>query len=781
MPDHLTSTEKSAAVSIPITKEIVDLSLEIEQFPNEAASAFPPLTHEHLDELANYAMEASLEFPRRGWEIMADAHNRAKLTQDVLLSAKAAWYLGRAANEYGRPRLAAEALARAEQQFTNLNDPEWLAAVTWQRYALCWANADNALAVQSLQQALTTLKNTATTHPLHAYIPQCRLTLTYAKLLKGDHEDLPLLLQKCTADFTAANDLPNQSRTLFVQSGLLRRTAPYSEAKAASQQGMALAQAAHSAADIGRFHCQIGYNNWLGDGDYEAAAKSFQAGITLFDTLDIPGWKAQCQEGLVHIYIMTGRLADAGHLLETARINYQEEEAIGMYHASLLTTGWLEMLRGNYLTSLNYLNLSKAAYQNAGNDKMVPVVEMHLGDTCLQLGRFQQALQYLEQAYSKLEQFNQPNRLAECGLRLANLWTRLDKSKQAKRYLDKVKKNALESGHVSALQAYYFRLADLYNKQSETEKALDALTNALHLAQEQKNPKMEAACHRQIAAAYCQQKQLDKATEQLTLAQSSIREMGLRHEHVACLLIWGDIYRQQGLLKKARKALQEADRFSRKLLPDLNWQAAAALAELAEETNNKEKALNHYRQMIQSLRLLRQGFWQPELVGGYLKRPSASLNRAVLLCAQRGSHQDTLVFIEENKAQTTARRIQAQALFREFDLMPKQAKDMVAEIRWLQENLRTADAPSSPAIMRSAEEDNKYFRLRDKIDAYIELLDRLQREQIEDSEIPINDSFKLEQFRLLANKNLGSDWIALDYYQVGDQLVRLLLTPDQVT
>jgi hypothetical protein len=60
--------------------------------------------------------------------------------------------------------------------------------------------------------------------------------------------------------------------------------------------------------------------------------------------------------------------------------------------------------------------------------------------------------------------------------------------------------------------------------------------------------------------------------------------------------------------------------------------------------------------MIASLRLLRQGFWQPELAGSYLKRPSTSLDQAILLCAQNGRHQDALTFIEETKSQTTARR-----------------------------------------------------------------------------------------------------------------------------
>lgn len=769
---------RPAQPHIALAAALTDLPLTAEPLSAAKAVALPPLTADLLDKLAVYTLHIGLQSPRQGWTLMAAADKLACIQDNDFLAAKAAWYLGRAANEYGRPHLAVEPLNRAETLFTALNEPGWLAAVTWQRHALCWAAPDLALAVRELESAAATLANAP--GPLLAYAPHCQLTLAYARLLLGDHDGLLTLLEQLRDTFAAANDPLHQARTLFLLSGLYRRTTPFTKAKEASLEGMVLARSVNAAADIARFHCQIGYNHWLCDGDYEAAADSFQQGIEQFAALNIPGWTAQCQEGLAQIYMMTGRLSEAGRLLQTALKTYQQEQVYGQQAHAWLSAGWLESLKGNYHHSLKHLQQSEAAYQKTGNQKMIPVVQMHLGDTHLQLGRFQQALHQLEQAYSRLESLNLAGRLAECGLRLAHLWTLLGDSTRAFAYLEKVKTHALEAGHASALLAYHFRLAEYHDEQADAQKTLEALSAALDHAQRQQNPHIEAQCRRQLAKTYARQRQLTNAIEQLTLAQSHLNEMELPHEQATCFLIWGDIYHQQGRPQKAAAAWKEAEQISRTLMPDLNWQAAAALAQLTEESGRKAEALDHYRQMIDSLRLLRQGFWQPELAGSYLKRPSAALNQAVLLSAQSGRHADTLTFIEETKAQATARRIQAQALFRELNLMPEAARSMMAEIRWLQEKLRTAD--TRPLIpFRSAETGSHYSQLREKIDRYIELLNRSQREQIDNSRIPAPDGFQIEQFCRQANQHLGHNWVALDYYQAGPQLVCLVLTPTQLT
>lgn len=762
---------------ITLAEALNERRLSTDDLAKKAAD-LPPLTLDLLNDLSECATAESLQSPRLGWAIMTVTDAAAQHQDDDLLSALAAWHLGRLANEYGRPKRTRDPLDRAERLFRDLNKPNWLAAVTWQRHALPWASANLSLAVNELESAVAGLENSSP--PLKVYTPHCRLTLAYAKLLKGGSEDLSDLLEGCLNHFTAAGDRLNQARTLFVHSGYLRRNAPFQEAKAASFEGFELAQSINAAADIGRFYCQIGYNHWLCDGNYEAAAESFQTAIDLFQGLDIPGWLAQCQDGLAQIYIMTGRLSEAGQLLQSSLSIFKEEEAPGQLPPTQLTAGWLEMLRGNYQSSLDYLKQSEDGYRKSGKQAMIPVVQMHQGETNLLLGRFQQSLQNLEQAYTILETLDSQSRLAECSLRFAQLWTTLDNPQNAQQALAKLKEHAQEADHASALLAYYFISADLFNHQRKSNEAIESLNEALQLAQKQKNPSMLALCRRQLARAYTQQEKLELAIEQLTLAETSIREMGLRHEQAACLLIWGDIYRQQSRRQSAMEAWNEAEELSRDILPDLNWQAAAALAELATEKNKNQEALAHYRQMVKSLRLLRQGFWQPELAGGYLIRPSAPLNQAILLTARIGRHQDSLTFIEESKAQTTARRIQAQALFQEFELIPAKVQEMTAEIRWLQKDLRTSDAGLfTPS--RSAEYENKYLQLQEKIDAYSEQLNRLQREQIDDAHVPINDSFNIEQFRLLADKHLGTDWLALNYYQAGGQLICFLLSPNTAT
>ena len=286
-----------------------------------------PIPHQSLNQLAAEALQISRTSPRQGWQLMVDVEAAIQFQKDDFLAAKAAWYHGRLANEYGRPILAHAALDRAEQLFTNFNEPGWKAAVLWQRHALPWASANLALAIQALETAAGILENSPA--PRSAFVPHCRLTLAYAKLLKGSFNGLPELLQQCLDYFTETNDLLYQARTHFVHSGYLRRTAPYEQAKAASLRGLEQAQAANAAADIARFHLQIGFNHWLGDGNFEAAAESFKTAADEFQALDMPGWLAQCQDGLAQVYIMTGRLAEATALIENALTIFRDEVVIG--------------------------------------------------------------------------------------------------------------------------------------------------------------------------------------------------------------------------------------------------------------------------------------------------------------------------------------------------------------------------------------------------------------------------------------------------------------------
>ncbi len=737
------------------------------------AADLPCLTPSLLQQLVQQAMESSLRSPRRGWLILAAADAAADHQDDDFLRAQAAWYLGQAANEYGRPKLAKAALERARERFTELDEPGWLAATTWQKYVLAWAVGDLDEAVEQLESAVQTLQTFP--QPLVDFAPHCQLSLAYAKLLKGDLDTLPALVEQCMAYFKATDDRLHQARTLFVHSGYLRRTAPFNQAVAVSEKGMALAQSVKSMADIGRFHCQIGFNNWFGKGDYQAAIQSFESGIELFRSLDIPGWLAQCQDGLAQIYIMLGRFSEVDKLVNSALTIFKEEDAFGQQPPTLFTAAWLEKMKGNYQKSVDYYYQAEAGYLAVGNIKMIPVLMTGLGDTYLQLGRFQQALQCFEQAYEQLEASENNFRLAECGLRLARFWTQLNDPNQAKGYLKQVKEHALKADYVSALLAYYLRSAELDNHQGNSADALQSLEEALRLAHEQENHNVELLCRRQLAKAYAGQARLEEAIDQLSVAEVGIKEMGLQYEQAACLLIWGDIYRQLGRRGDAKAAWEEAERFSRMILPELNWQAAAALGKQAEENHQKEDALAHYRQMLGSLALLRQGFWQPELAGSYSTRPSVALNQAVLLSAKNGRSEEALTFIEETKAQTTARRLQAQAFFQEFDLTPPSVQKMKAEIQLLQDRLQTGKN-NRPIMYRSIENGEIVGLLREKTAAYTTLVNRLQRQQVDSNRIPFNNGFDVEMFREQADKHIGDNWIALDYYQVGAQLVCYLLT-----
>jgi hypothetical protein len=103
----------------------------------------PKLSEQMLGELADESYRLGPSEPRLGWAIAMVADKAAGRQElDLWIRARAAWYLGRAANRYSRPRLAAEAVERAREAFLILEEEEWLAACDWQAAVLPWAYPD---------------------------------------------------------------------------------------------------------------------------------------------------------------------------------------------------------------------------------------------------------------------------------------------------------------------------------------------------------------------------------------------------------------------------------------------------------------------------------------------------------------------------------------------------------------------------------------------------------------------------------------------------------------
>ena len=194
-----------------------------------AVTRLPSLTETCLVALASHSQTQALNSPRFGWAIARVADETAVVQQiETSLQARAAWYLGRAANNYFRPNLAFAALARAKEAFQQLKDEDWVAACIWQQHALPWAKTnlhESAVQVQATLDRLS-VPNAA----LAEFREHCRLTLAYIQALMGNYSDSKKRLRESAEVFKEQQDQDGLINCQLICGNVLIRQSKFEEA-----------------------------------------------------------------------------------------------------------------------------------------------------------------------------------------------------------------------------------------------------------------------------------------------------------------------------------------------------------------------------------------------------------------------------------------------------------------------------------------------------------------------------------------------------------------------
>jgi CHAT domain-containing protein/tetratricopeptide (TPR) repeat protein len=743
-----------------------------------AVAPLPLLTQNLLHELAALAEKEALSQPKRAWAIAAVADAAAGQTDDHFLQGLAAWQLARAANAWVRPQRVEAAVTRACTLFAALNEPGWLAACDWQLNALPWTRPNFKEAAAVLAEALNGLDAAG----LKSFVPDCRLSLAYAHLLIGNFEQARELTAASEHEYRAEDNLLGQGRCLLTHASRLRRQSHFAAAHTCLEQALVLFQQLDTPVFIAQAYFQLAYTALASQDRSEMAETRFFGALALFETADLPLWSAQCHGALAQRYYAVGRLQEAGAALRQAREIYAEYEVVGLKADSLLDSGRLELLRGNYALSLDYFSQAESLYDRAGN-KWLPIVCLsNQGQVYFCLGFYQRALHYLERAYGYLQTLNIAYRTAFCEQLLAYCWLQLGHFSEVHLFLDKAGSHYKEAQQEKYLyEIYNLRAATLHHENKDRE-AIHYLQISLSVAR-QEGAVVEIALSRQLLGElFFILKEYDKVLPHLAVAEESFAEMGLLFEQAACEVALGRYYQQVGDERAAQTAWEQSLTLSAGVLPDIEWQAQAGLAGVASDRDKPAAALAHYRHMAKAMARLRQGLWQPSLAGSFLARPLPHLDAAVRLATQLATdsgaaQQDALPFIEESKAQTVARQLALENGLSFSEDQTTALSDLKAEINWLQEKLRPgfADAPGRPHL---ADEATLRGQLVEKVKAYDRLQGQFERQQW-GAQSEAGAAFSQEQFRQQAGQQLGPNWLALDYYLAGETLCAVLLAPDE--
>jgi tetratricopeptide (TPR) repeat protein len=497
----------------------------------------------------------------------------------------------------------------------------------------------------------------------------------------------------------------------------------------------------------------------------DAEAARLQA-LSILKALDLQFWVGLVNVALSDIYISRGDLVEAGEALAVGRRILETFDLAAPTASLLISTGWLEMYRGNYDKALADLIQAEELIEQVGNQAMLGICDMHLGELYLEMGRYQLSLRYLERALVNCQIKDSTGRMAECGLRLSRCWRALGLPDRALEALDGVEINATQARQGDIFPYLHIRRAESLFDQVRIDEAVDSLRKALTAAGEFEDRTGLGLAHRLLGEMLINIGQMGEVAENLEAAENIALDVGLIVERAACQVAWGNYYRKLGDDAAARMAWRIAAEIGQNLAPDIVWQAKAGLADLAEESGDLAAALEHYRLVVDAVVRLRQDMWQPALAGFFLKRPIATLDSAIRLAVSAGTAQDVLNFIEASKAQVMAKLFTG-SVSAESGVYPADLANLAAEIRWRQGQVRVVYEGASLNRLANYRKLRKEIReLVKEYDSLRSWVERQNQSTVYDGLVGMEAEFDLERFRKAANEQFGKDWVALDYYEL---------------
>lgn len=729
------------------------------------AVALPLPTEADLQDLFAKIIDAALTDPHWAYRLASLLDSAVRTGPfDRHWRSLAAWHQAYAANACFDADLADEPLSRAEDGFRHQNEPGWLAACVWQRNALPWMRAHFSQLAHTLQQAYAAMQ----ANGLGKLAPACQLTLAFTHGLARQFDAAEANLQVAEAAFTQFGDELGVAQARLVRSSLARRQEDYAAAVEAAEEGLSIFQKAAAPVGIARAleHLATAYMVWQ---VYTRAEELFKAAIEQYAALNLWGLVASCSNNLGQAYSHLGRFAEAYQALDEARAIYERLGWLGALADNCLNSGLTYLYSDSPAESLLLLERAESLYAQIGQQEFQAICRLYKGMSRLAMEQYQLGLREMEAAVTELRRLDAPPaRRAEAQIELASAWLTVGQPKKTLHHLEQAKPFYDRTGQTLALVLLARTRAAALLALTQLEEALSVLESGLELAHREPLHVQQADLMRQRGEVLLRLNRWADALPELTAALARGQELGLPVFQAHCLLGLGMCYENLGRLTDARATWSEALTLIADISPEYTWQAYARLAQLAEKQANVPEALAAYAAAMAALLQIRQDFTQPELVSTYLERPNAMMTSAVRLAASRSEADLTPAFIEEGKAQLAVGAFQRSLRPRddESGALRRRLAELRAGIQWRQTQVRSGRL--SLAEFRA--------QVQPMQATYLDELTALER-----ADAPLalaRRSFDLRTFRQAAQP-LGA-WLALDWWDAGDELVWVAATADDV-
>ncbi|MGD8455292.1 MAG: CHAT domain-containing protein [Anaerolineales bacterium] len=732
------------------------------------------LDQQFLDDLTQEARTLSLESPYRALALMEALDKSAGIhSNDLYLQSLAAWHLAWAGNEVMQPTLVKEAVERAKRGFEQIKDRKWLAACTWQYYAIPWTRNNLIRAKDELNNAFGNLRKTQSL----GMAAQCQLSLASAQMLVGDIKEALSSSNQGEKYFSLQDDRLNQARAWMVQANIFRRESKFDESAERFFQAIQVFADSGAIIDLAKANYRLGLLYYLSAQDFQLALSYLEKALAVFEQENLEILKALCCNGLAQVNTDMGNISEAGRLLETVREIYKKYEIFSIRADNLHDYGRLERMRGRFSSSILCFKQSEELYTKAGLRLMSILSMKEIGGTYGDLGRFQDCLHYLERARNNFTEIKDESRIAECDLSIAQVWMKLGFPNFAEDHLGNAEAICQRLRRDEMLPEIYNSHALLLLSHGDIKAAVERLENALSLTKIRHMEHEAALSNRLLGEAFLSDKRYDKSIYYFEIAEKKFAELGMGFDRAYCLFYLAEIYNELGDDEQAVIYYKEALKESGGVVYEIEWRVYGGLARLAEKEDHLSYALENYKKAMAALGMIRDQIWQPSLVQEYLTVPTQILNKAVDLSGMMGLTSDTLELIEGGKSRAFLYQLNQFHRVKNVDESLDLA-NMRAVIIWLQDQLKSqmAEKRQLPIAMYKSELHNK---LLESMGEYNRELEKIERQYFISPVAPQGkDGFNLESFQQFAVECWGEDWVAIDYYFTEDTLTGVWFTRD---
>jgi len=446
----------------------------------------------------------------------------------------------------------------------------------------------------------------------------------------GKPDDARAQLEQARDMAKVVNAPYQQIRIFFQLSSVALKQNKGSEAKQFATQALELAQANQMETMIARGYIELGYVDFL-TADYASAEHDFQQGLDYAQKFGARLNEARAQLSLASLYEQRGEADKALTFEAPAQKFYQSAGYRTETNQAMNIRARLYGRKGDFQSALAAFEDQLKFAEQTGDQPQIAAAHTSIGNLLVDLEKYADALQHLEQSYQIQKSLNNQLNLGYALLNRGGAHWNLGHQKEANSDMAEAseiaKKDdasyktlqvAIEFAHAEmALSERKFsqviasadRALDLGGSQSKTASVQGKYLKGLAQALSGQTRAGEALCEEAVTAGAPLGDPLLLAHAQLALAEAALAA---------------------GDAKRAVESAQQAQNFfANSELAERNWRASLIAGLASEKLLDHDNARNYFKKASDAYSSLEQK-WGAEVFKAYQERPATQFYRKQL-------------------------------------------------------------------------------------------------------------------------------------------------------